>query len=422
MKRTITLIIVSALILTLMASAAVAAPRTTLSLWHYLGSDTSSIFKSLVDEWNAKNPSVYVELTYGGNNRTMQDKLLASIVAKAQPDMALMDQFWVPELANSGALLNLDGLLSEAEEADFLAPARQAASYAGSLWTMPLGMSNQALYYNKDLFKAAGLNPNDPPSTWEELFEAGLKLSKDTNKDGKVDQFGLHMPVTVNTGMVYYFVTFLWQAGAELYNKDYTAAIFNSAASVKAVQYLQKLVAYQVMPLANIADAFLNGRAAMALASTSSLGYYKSAAKFDLGVAHMPAGIKKVTGVGGNSLGIFKSDKEREAAAFSFVKWMTSAEVSTRWAVATGYTPTRKSAIESKEYKALVASDPLVATIVSQLDNAKPRPNVLSYSRVSNIISAAGEKVLFEYTKDPMATLNKAVSDSNAVIAELTKK
>ncbi|HOA14868.1 MAG TPA: ABC transporter substrate-binding protein [Bacillota bacterium] len=422
MRRIVKLIAVSALIFAMAASAAIAAPRTTLSLWHYLGSDTSSMFKSLVDEWNAKNPAVFVELTYGGNNRTMQDKLLASIVAKAQPDMALMDQFWVPELANSGALLNLDGLLSETEEADFLAPARQAASYAGSLWTMPLGMSNQALYYNKDLFRAAGLNPNVPPSTWEEMFEAGLKLSKDTNKDGKVDQFGLYMPVTVNTGMVYYFVTFLWQAGAELYNKDYSAATFNSAAAVKAVQYLQKLVAYQVLPLANIADAFLNGRAAMALASTSSLGYYKSAAKFDLGVAHMPSGAKKVTGVGGNSLGIFKSDRDREAAAFSFVKWMTSAEVSTKWAIATGYTPTRKSALESKEYKELVAADPMVATIISQLDYARPRPNVLSYSRVSNIISAAGERVLFEYTKDPVATLDKAVADANAVIRELAKK
>lgn len=422
MKKTFSLILASALLIAVLASVAVASPRTTLSLWHYLGSDTSSLFKSFVDEWNAKNPNTFVELTYGGNNRTMQDKLLASIVAKAQPDMALMDQFWVPELANSGALLNLDSLLSEAEEADFLLPARQAASYSGSLWTMPLGMSNQALYYNKDMFKAAGLDPNDPPSTWEELFAIGLKLSKDTNKDGKVDQFGLNMPVTVNTGMVYYFVTFLWQAGAELYNKDFTAATFNSAASVKAVQYLQKLIAYQVMPLANITDAFLNGRVAMTLMSTSSLGYYRSVAKFDMGIAHMPAGTKKVTGVGGNSLGIFKSTNEREQAALSFVKWMTSAEVQTKWAVATGYTPTRKSALESRDYKALVASDPMVATVVSQLEFAKPRPNVLSYSRVSSIISSAGEKVLFEYTKDPLATLNKAVADSNAVINELLKK
>lgn len=421
MRRIFTAILAMALI-AIVAGAAMAAPKYKLSLWHYLGSDTSGLFKSLVDEWNEKNPDVQVELSYGGNNRTMQDKLLTSIVAKSAPDIALMDQFWVPELANSGALLNLDGRLSEQEEADFLAPARAAASYAGSLWTMPLGMSNQALFYNKDMFKAAGLNPNDPPSTWEELFQAGLKLSKDTNKDGKVDQFGLVMPVSVNTGGVYYFVTFLWQAGAELYSKDYSAAAFNSAAAIKAVQYLQKLVAYQVMPLANIPDAFLNGRAAMTLASTSSLGYYKSAAGFDMGIAHMPAGDKKVTGVGGNSLGIFKSDKAREDAAFSFVKWMTSAEVSTRWAISTGYTPTRKSALESAAYKKVVSSDPMVAAVVSQIEFARPRPNVLSYSRVSSIISAAGEKVLIEYTVDPTASMNKAVSDANAVIKELSGK
>ncbi len=421
MRRIVSVLLAITLIAA-MAAVTLAAPKYKLSLWHYLGSDTSGLFKALVDEWNEKNPDVQVELSYGGNNRTMQDKLLTSIVAKSAPDIALMDQFWVPELANSGALLNLDGRLTEQEEADFLAPARSAASYAGSLWTMPLGMSNQALFYNKDLFKAAGLNPNDPPSTWEELFQAGLKLSKDTNNDGKVDQFGLVMPVSVNTGGVYYFVTFLWQAGAELYSKDYSSAAFNSPAAIKAVQYLQKLIAYQVMPLANIPDAFLNGRAAMTLASTSSLGYYKSVAGFDMGIAHMPAGEKKVTGVGGNSLGIFKSSKDREDAAFSFVKWMTGAEVSTRWAVSTGYTPTRKTAIDSSTYKKVVSSDPMVATVVSQLEFARPRPNVLSYSRVSNIISALGEKVLIEYTKDPTAAMNKAASDTNTVIKELSGK
>lgn len=421
MRRILTAVLAVALII-IVAGAVFAAPKYKLSLWHYLGSDTSGLFRDLVEEWNEKNPDVQVELSYGGNNRTMQDKLLASIVAKSAPDIALMDQFWVPELANSGALLNLDGRLSEQEEADFLAPARSAASYAGSLWTMPLGMSNQALFYNKEMFKAAGLNPNNPPSTWEELFQAGLKLSKDTNKDGKVDQFGLVMPVSVNTGGVYYFVTFLWQAGAELYNKDFSAAAFNSPAAIKAVQYLQMLVAYQVMPLANIPDAFLNGRAAMTLASTSSLGYYKSVANFDMGIAHMPAGERKVTGVGGNSLGIFKSDRAREDAAFSFVKWMTSADVSTRWAISTGYTPTRKSALESPAYKKAVSQDPMVATVVSQLEFARPRPNVLSYSRVSSIISALGEKVLIEYTVDPTASMNKAASDANAVIKEISGK
>ncbi len=188
------------------------------------------------------------------------------------------------------------------------------------------------------------------------------------------------------------------------------------------MQYLQKLITNQVMPAANITDAFLNARAAMVLASTSSLGYYKSAATFEMGIAHLPSGVKKVTGVGGNSVGMFKSTKEREDLAFSFVKWITSADVSVRWATATGYTPTRKSALSSAAYKKVISTDPLVATVVSQLDYARPRPNVLSYSRVSNLINSIGEKVLIEYTKDPTATLDKAVEDSNVIIKELLGK
>ena len=421
MRKTSTLMATIVIVL-VFAMASAAAPRTTLTLWHYLGSDTSSIFKSLVDEWNAGNPPVYVELSYGGNNRTMQDKLLAAIVAKAAPDMALMDQFWVPELANSGALLNLDGRLTEAEEQDFLAPARQAASFAGSMWTMPFGMSNQALYYNKDMFKAVGLDPNKPPTTWGELVDYAKKLTRDVNGDGKVDEWGLSFPIQAGTGTVYYYITFLWQAGGELYNADYTKVAFNSPAGVEALQFWMDLVhKHGVVPLAPPAEGFTVGRIAMELASSSTLETRQGKCKFPIGVAHIPAGKNKVTGVGGNNLAIFKNTSAKEAAAWKFVKWMTSAEMNLKWSTMTGYTPLRDSVVNSQGYKDYLKANPEVATMAAQMAVARPRPNNETYPEVSRILGLAVEKALFSKA-DPKQLLDEAVVESNDYIKSITGK
>jgi multiple sugar transport system substrate-binding protein len=242
------------------------------------------------------------------------------------------------------------------------------------------------------------------------------------NGDGKIDEWGLSFPIQAGTGTVYYYITFLWQAGGELYNADYTKVAFNSPAGVEALQFWMDLVyKHGVVPLAPPTEGFTVGRIAMELASSSTLETRQAKCKFPIGVAHIPAGKNKVTGVGGNNLAIFKNTSAKEAAAWKFVKWMSSPEMNLRWSTMTGYTPLRDSVVNSQGYKDYLKANPEVATMAGQMACARPRPNNETYPEVSRILGLAVEKALFSKA-DPKQLLDEAAVESDEYIKSIIGK
>jgi len=413
-------------LLALCVGSMVAAPaKIKLTYWHFLGGDMGKRHETLIKEFNKANPDIEVESLYSGNAWTMRDKLLAAVAGKQPPDVSMIDQFWAAQLASTGAIIKMQTLIDGPDgidKADVNKTAWMTATVDGEIWTMPYAMSNIVLYYNKDMFKAVGLDPNKPPTTWGELVDYAKKLTRDVNGDGKVDEWGLSFPIQAGTGTVYYYITFLWQAGGELYNADYTKAVFNSPAGVEALQFWMDLVhKHGVVPLAPPAEGFTVGRIAMELASSSTLETRQAKCKFPIGVAHIPAGKNKVTGVGGNNLAIFKNTSAKEAAAWKFVKWMTSAEMNLKWSTMTGYTPLRDSVVNSQGYKDYLKANPEVATMAAQMAVARPRPNNETYPEVSRILGLAVEKALFSKA-DPKKLLDEAAVESNEYIKSITGK
>jgi len=406
-------------------SMAAAPAKIKLTYWHFLGGQMGKRHETLVAEFNKANPDIEVESLYSGNAWTMRDKLLAAVAGKQPPDVSMIDQFWAAQLASTGAIIKMQTLIDGADgidKADVNKTAWMTATVDGEIWTMPYAMSNIVLYYNKDMFKAVGLDPNKPPTTWGELVDYAKKLTRDVNGDGKIDEWGLSFPITANTGTVYYYITFLWQAGGELYNADYTKVAFNSPAGVEALQFWMDLVhKHGVVPLAPPAEGFTVGRIAMELASSSTLETRQGKCKFPIGVAHIPAGKNKVTGVGGNNLAIFKNTSAKEAAAWKFVKWMSSPEMNLKWGTMTGYTPLRDSVVNSQGYKDYLKANPEVATMAAQMAVARPRPNNETYPEVSRILGLAVEKALFSKA-DPKQLLDEAVVESNDYIKSITGK
>ena len=406
-------------------SMAAAPAKVKLTYWHFLGGDMGKRHETLIKEFNKANPDIEVESLYSGNAWTMRDKLLAAVAGKQPPDVSMIDQFWAAQLASTGAIIKMQTLIDGPDgidKADVNKTAWMTATVDGEIWTMPYAMSNIVLYYNKDMFKAVGLDPNKPPTTWGELVDCAKKLTRDVNGDGKIDEWGLSFPIQAGTGTVYYYITFLWQAGGELYNADYTKVAFNSPAGVEALQFWMDLVhKHGVVPLAPPAEGFTVGRIAMELASSSTLETRQAKCKFPIGVAHIPAGKNKVTGVGGNNLAIFKNTSAKEAAAWKFVKWMTSAEMNLKWSTMTGYTPLRDSVVNSQGYKDYLKANPEVATMAAQMAVARPRPNNETYPEVSRILGLAVEKALFSKA-DPKKLLDEAAVESNEYIKSITGK
>ncbi len=411
--------------LTLMASfllsvTQIQANVTTLNYWHYLSGDNAKIHEQMIQEFNAQHPHIQVEVLYTGNQFVARDKLLAAVAGNVPPDVALVDQFWPPLIVSTGTLVPLRNFTDpEQYLQDYSQVSKDTVTVHGEAWTVPFSLSNQILLYNKDKFREVGLDPDKPPTTWDELLDYAKALTRDIDGDGRIDEWGVNFTTRANMGSMYAFVTFLWQAGGELYSQDYSQAAFNDAIARDTVQFWIDLAhKHKVLSLSPPADGFEIGRIAMQYSSTSSITATQNKVDFDLGVAPLPANKNEVTGVGGSSLAIFKTNPNKEAAAWEFVNWMSSLENNLRWSMSTGYIPIRLSVRNSEVYQQHLANEPHMQIVLEQSDYGRARPNTVSYADLSRIIGVAVEEALYGNT-NPQPILNNAVKEANAYIKAL---
>ncbi len=398
----------------------VPAEPVTLTFWHAYGSSRGELMDELVAEFNETHPNITVEAEYGGNLWTMRDKLLTAIAGGAGPDISQIDQFWSSELADSGGLVKMEDLINadpDVSTDDLYDKVWETATYNDEIWSMPFSFSNIALYYNKALFREAGLDPESPPETWDEFAEMGQQLTVDKDGDGTPDQWGIEFVLSANYGTVYYWLAFLWQNGGELFSEDFTESRFNEQPGVEALQFWVDLVhTYEALPLAPPEQGFPNSLIAMKFASTASLASYRGYLGDDLGMAFMPKEKQYASGVGGGNLAIFTTTPDVDAS-WEFVKWMTSEEINLRWSKASGYMPLRPGVVESEEYKAYLAEEPFAQIILDQMPYSVVRPNIPAYAPASREIGLAVEEVVFG-NLDPKTQLDIAAEKVNEMLQQ----
>lgn len=392
---------------------------TRLTLWHAYGGALGKSFEALVQEFNQAHPAIQIEPSYGGTLFTMREKLVAAIAAQSAPDIAQIDQFWSSELADAGAIVSLDDFLANdpaLDRADIWDKAWQTASYQGKLWSMPFALSNIALYYNKALFQQAGLDPNQPPVTWEMLAAAARQLTLDADKNGTPEQWGLTVPLKANEGNVYYWLAFLWQNNGAIFSADGKAVRFDDAAGAEALQFWVDLAKKDhALPLAPPDNGFEEGKVGMTIASTARLAaLLKALGPDNLGMAPLPAHKQAATGVGGANLAILSGASDQQAA-WEFIRWMTSPEINLKWSIASGYLPLRQSVVQSPAYQAYLKQTPQAQVILDQMAVAIVRPNVPAYTPVSREIGLAIEAALFTDVS-AQAALNAAAVRSAAAL------
>ena len=389
-----------------------------ITMWHTCSSYRGELMEELLAEYSEDAENFTVVPEYGGSLWTMRDKLLTAIAADAGPDVSQIDQFWSSELAASGALVKVGDLIESDEEIaleDFYDKVWETARSDGEIWSMPFSFSNIALYYNKAHFRAAGLDPDDPPETWEELRDVASALTIDEDGDGTPEQWGLTFTLRANFGTIYYWLAFLWQNGGELFSPDYSESRFHLQPGVEALQYWVDLVHEDgVVPLAPPQDGFENGLISMRFSSTASLRYFRDIHGDDLGMAFMPGNVRKATGVGGANLAIFESNPA-VPASWEFVKWLTSTDVNLIWSQESGYLPLRPEVVQSDVYQQYLDREPLARVILEQMPHGVVRPNIPAYAPASREIGLAVEEVVFGQL-DPATQLEAAAERVNEML------
>ena len=388
--------------------------RIEVRFWHAMGGPLGEVLNELIDEFNAQHPQWHIKGESMGSYEALKQKLLASIIARNQPDMAQAYEAWISTLLGGEALVDLGQLDPEfsRELEDFYPVFIEDSIYSGKLYSLPFNKSVPVIYYNRDMFRRAGLDPDRPPRTWEEFVEVSRRLTRDLDGDGKPDQWGHKF-----TDHATYFECLLVQNGGSILDESGERLNFNSDKGVEALQFLVDMVhRYEA------ADFYLGGyqhqvdfaaqNVGMIVASCVSRTFMAKQLNFDWGMAPLLEKVRPASLVYGTNTVIFaQSSPEKQKVCWEFIKWFTSPEITARWAIRTNYVPVRRSALNLPILQEAIKKKPSTAVPILALEDGFFEPRMAMYLRVREYLGDAVKEALLEKLK-PREALDKAVRKS----------
>ncbi len=395
-------VLLSTLFAFLGAGAALA--QTEISFFYpvAVGGPVTKIIDGYATDFEKENPGIKVKPIYAG---TYQDTIVKALTAhkSGEPPVTSVllstDMF---TLIDEDAIVPIDGFATSAENKAWLAsfyPAFMLNSRTGGkTWGIPFQRSTIVLYWNKELFKEAGLDPNRPPATWTEMVAYAQKLTR-KDASGKVTQYGVQIP---SSGFPYWlFQGLTTENDALLMNEAGNEVYFDKPGVIEAVQFWADLSKKHGVHPPGIVEwgttprDFFEKKVAMMWTTTGNLTNVKSNAKFDFGVAMLPANKRRGSPTGGGNFYIFKkSSPAQQQAAFKFIKWITSPQRAAQWGIDTGYVAVRADAFETPVMKQYVAGFPAAAVARDQLQFAVAELSTHDNQRVTKALNDGLQAVL----------------------------
>lgn len=369
-----------------------------LEFWYSLGGSSGQAVEELVAEFNRTHDDIQVNATYQGGYAEIMGKVWSAVYAeRTLPHVAQLGA--APLLGETGAIVPITDFTDGPKGLDRSLIRESFWAYnsaGGTIWSMPFNNSVPLMYYNRDMFAAASLDPDDPPQTWEEVIEYGQVLTQDTDGNGEIDQWGFN----THRDTHWYLSAMFLENGAQIVNEDETEVLYNSPAAVEMLElWGQWVTEYKIMPPAQHNEAksdFLAGKLGMLLASSANLPSFQEQAAFQLGAAPLPsvAGKDPVEPIGGASLVIFQNeDPAILDAAWQFVSWMVSPQSSLYLSTHTGYVPIYKDALEWPELRSYLEKNPLRRVPIEALQYSYAIPVFVSLGTSDGQLRKAVEAV-----------------------------
>jgi ABC-type glycerol-3-phosphate transport system substrate-binding protein len=357
--------------------------KTEVIFWHALGGPLGNALDELVDEFNATHDGIIVNAVSQGNYQALSQKLMASIQADNQPDIGQVYESWTAEMIDGGVIASIDEMIAQDPDFnqddldDIYDVFLKSNTIKGGLWSFPFNKSVRVMYYNKDLFFKYGLDPNQPPVSWQDFRNYCKKLTIDDDGDGTPEVYGTNFPVSA-----WQFENLLLQAGGDILSEDNMRPTFSDEPGLQALNYLNNLLnvdksAYLSTGYSGQND-FLAGKSAMIEGSSVSMAFMQlNGINFFIGFGPVPVKETKRNIISGTNVAIFKNkDKKVEKAAWEFVKWFTDTKQTAKWSSLTYYMPVRKSAFDEPVLKKRLESNPEIESVYDQLNYATFEPQL----------------------------------------------
>jgi sn-glycerol 3-phosphate transport system substrate-binding protein len=385
-----------------------------------VGGPITKLIDDYAAEFAKENPGIKVTPIYAGSYQDTIVKALTANKSGTPPVTSVLLSTDMFTLIDEDAIVPIDNFVKTADDKAWLGSFYKSfllnSQSGGKTWGIPFQRSTIVLYYNKELFKAAGLDPNKAPATWAEMADVAKKLTvKDAS--GKVTQYGVQIP---SSGFPYWlFQGLAIQNGVAMANDSGNAVKFDDPAVIEALQYWIDLTKQGVHPSGIVEwgttpKDFFEKKVAMMWTTTGNLTNVRTNAKFDFGVAMLPAGKKRGSPTGGGNFYIFKkASPAQQEAAFKFAKWMTQPERAAKWSMDTGYVAISEAAYNTAALKKYGADFPPALVARDQLPFALAEFSTHDNQRVTKALNdglqaaLTGSKTAAQAMKDAQAEADR---------------
>jgi sn-glycerol 3-phosphate transport system substrate-binding protein len=423
-------VLAAALASTLLPQVAQAQAPVEVSFYFpvAVGGPITKFIDGFAADFGKENPGIRIKPIYSGTYQDTITKALTAVKSGEPPVTSILLSTDMYTLIDEDAIVPFDDLIKTADDQAWLRsfyPAfMENSQTGGKTWGIPFQRSTIVLYWNKEMFKEAGLDPNRPPANWKEMQEYAQKLTR-RDASGKVTQWGIQIP---SSGFPYWlFQALAIEAGVNLMNAAGTETYYDKPEVIEALQYWVDLVKKHKVHPEGIVDwgttpkDFFEKKMAMMWTTTGNLTNVKTNAKFDFGVAMLPAGKQRGSPTGGGNFYLFKkSTPAQQQAAMRFIKWITTPERAAQWGIDTGYVAVRADAWETPAMKQYVAGFPAAAVARDQLPFAKAELSTHDNQRVTQALNN-GLQAALTGTKTPEQAMKDAQREAERLLRPYKK-
>lgn len=395
-----------------------------IEFWHAMGGSLGEELNILVDDYNKSQDKVKVTAHYQGSYEELLTKFRTVGGTKNAPAVVQVFEVGTKYMIESGHITPVQDWVDR-DNYDLSQLEENILSYYtvdGKLYSMPFNSSTPALFYNKDAFREVGLDPDNPPQTFNEITTVAALLTTS-------DRYGFS---TIGHG--WFFEQLLATQGANYVNEnngrtgDATEVLFNGPEGLKIFEWINDMhlagtYGYFGRSWDDARAAFQAGQVAMYMDSSAATKALVENAPFDVGVTFIPyADDTERHGViiGGASLWMANGISEAEqAAAWDFMKYLQTPSVQAKWHVNTGYFAINPQAYDDPLVQQEHEKYPQLRVPIDQLQATKK--STATQGALMTVFPEARQYVVTAFENmyqgmDPKAALNEAAELTNRAL------
>ncbi|CAH0121068.1 MULTISPECIES: ABC transporter substrate-binding protein [unclassified Paenibacillus] len=355
--------------------------KITLSFWNGFTGPDGELLQQIVNDYNEANKGK-VEIKMDVMPwAQLNQKLPVAISTDTAPSFVAVIGGAATPFIQNGSFQNISDFFDTtgANRDDYVNGALELGAKDGQPYLLPMQMNGLYLFWNKQMFKDAGLDPDKAPATLQELADYAEKLT-----DPSKNQYGLGLPVS---GVAPYYASLIIGNGGSVVDDATRTSTLYSPENLETFSWLQDLVVNKkVSPVgsssADLEKMMQSGQMAMYMNGPWMVPALQSGS-IDFGIALPPAGsATQFTQLDGIGFGVPKGTSEAEkAAVYDFINYWNSPEIAKKWSISNGFPPYLKSVVEDPEVK----SNPIISTMADMGDAAGPfLQGLISADRINN--------------------------------------